>query len=113
MLLGQMTGAAAPWLLVIAVAAVLVARRALAAPALRLKVDRFLLRLPVAGRLLQETLAARLTRTLGTLLQNGMPLISALAIAKDPLGNLAAAAALAAAPVAAHAGPRRARPSER
>ena len=63
MLLGQMTGAAAPWLLVIAVVAVLIARRALAAPALRLKVDRFLLRLPVAGRLLQETLAARLTRT--------------------------------------------------
>src|SRR6202047_2433984 len=92
MLLGQMTGAAAPWLLVLAVAVVLIARRALAAPALRLKVDRFLLRLPVAGRLLQETLAARLTRTLGTLLQNGMPLISALAIAKDALGNLAAAA---------------------
>src|ERR1700730_9356485 len=69
MLLGQMTGAAAPWLLVLAVAVVLIARRALAAPALRLKVDRFLLRLPVAGRLLQETLAARLTRTLGTLLQ--------------------------------------------
>src|SRR5207245_3818494 len=49
MLLGQMTGAAAPWLLVIAVVAVLIARRALAAPALRLKVDRLLLRLPVAA----------------------------------------------------------------
>ncbi len=110
MLLGQMTGAAAPWLLVIAVAAVLVARRALAAPALRLKVDRFLLRLPVAGRLLQETLAARLTRTLGTLLQNGMPLISALAIAKDALGNLAAAAAVDAASVEAKAGRGLARP---
>jgi general secretion pathway protein F len=110
MLLGQMTGAAAPWLLVIAVAAVLVARRALAAPALRLKVDRFLLRLPVVGRLLQETLAARLTRTLGTLLQNGMPLISALAIAKDALGNLAAAAAVDAASVEAKAGRGLARP---
>src|SRR3984893_9030629 len=60
-LLGQMTGAAAPWLLVAAVAAVLIARRALAAPALRLKVDRFLLRLPVARRLLQGTLAGRPT----------------------------------------------------
>jgi general secretion pathway protein F len=110
MLLGQMAGAAAPWLLVIAVAAVLIARRALAAPALRLKVDRFLLRLPVAGRLLQETLAARLTRTLGTLLQNGMPLISALAIAKDALGNLAAAAAVEAASVEAKAGRGLARP---
>ena len=110
MLLGQMTGAAAPWLLVAAVAAVLIARRALAAPALRLKVDRFLLRLPVVGRLLQETLAARLTRTLGTLLQNGMPLISALAIAKDALGNLAAAAAVEAASVEAKAGRGLARP---
>jgi general secretion pathway protein F len=110
MLLGQMTGAAAPWLLVLAVVVVLIARRALAAPALRLKVDRFLLRLPVAGRLLQETLAARLTRTLGTLLQNGMPLISALAIAKDALGNLAAAAAVDAASVEAKAGRGLARP---
>jgi general secretion pathway protein F len=110
MLLGQMAGAAAPWLLVAAVAAVLVARRALAAPALRLKVDRFVLRLPVAGRLLQETLAARLTRTLGTLLQNGMPLISALAIAKDALGNAAAAAAVEAASVEAKAGRGLARP---
>ena len=110
MLLGQMAGAAAPWLLVVAVAVVLIARRALAAPALRLKVDRFLLRLPVAGRLLQETLAARLTRTLGTLLQNGMPLISALVIAKDALGNLAAAAAVEAASVEAKAGRGLARP---
>src|SRR5438552_8290073 len=110
MLLGQMAGAAAPWLLVLAVVVVLIARRALAAPALRLKVDRFLLRLPVAGRLLQETLAARLTRTLGTLLQNGMPLISALAIAKDALGNLAAAAAVDAASVEAKAGRGLARP---
>jgi general secretion pathway protein F len=110
MLLGQMAGAAAPWLLVVAVAAALGARRALAVPALRLKVDRFLLRLPVAGRLLQETLAARLTRTLGTLLQNGMPLISALAIAKDALGNLAAAAAVEAASVEAKAGRGLARP---
>src|SRR5947209_19968102 len=51
MLLGQMAGAAAPWLLVAAVAAVLVARRALAAPALRRKVDRFVLGLPISGRL--------------------------------------------------------------
>ncbi len=72
--------------------------------------DRLLLRLPVAGRLLQETLAARLTRTLGTLLQNGMPLISALAIAKDALGNLAAAAAVEAAAVEAKAGRGLARP---
>src|SRR5260370_11229560 len=55
MLLGQMTGAAAPWLLVIAVAAVLVAPRALAGPAPPPQVDPFLLPLPVPRRLLPET----------------------------------------------------------
>jgi general secretion pathway protein F len=35
-----------------------------------------------------------LTRTLGTLLQNGMPLIGALGIVKDAVGNMAAAAAI-------------------
>jgi general secretion pathway protein F len=62
------------------------------------------LQLPVIGRLVQETMAARLTRTLGTLLQNGVPLIPALAIAKDALGNRAAAAAVDAAAAAAKGG---------
>jgi len=97
MMLGEIVGAGAPWMLLGLLAAGLLTRRALAVPAFRLKADRLMLRLPVVGRLLQETLAARLTRTLGTLLQNGMPLIAALSIAKDVLGNLAAAAALEAA----------------
>jgi general secretion pathway protein F len=54
--------------------------------------------------LLRETLAAQLTRTLGTLLQNGMPLIPALAIAEQALGNTAAAAAVSAAAVEAKGG---------
>jgi general secretion pathway protein F len=60
--------------------------------------------------LLRETLAARLTRTLGSLLQNGVPLISALGIAKDALGNLAAAAAVEAAALGAKGGGGLARP---
>jgi general secretion pathway protein F len=88
----------------------LLARRVLAAPAQRIKADRLLLRLPVVGRLFREIVAARLTRTLGTLLQNGMPLISALAIAKDTLGNFAAAAAVEAASVEAKGGRGLARP---
>ena len=69
-----------------------------------------LLRLPIVGGLLRETLAARLTRTLGSLLQNGVPLIPALGIAKDALGNLAAAAAVEAAAVEAKGGAGLARP---
>jgi general secretion pathway protein F len=87
-----------------AAALVLAVRRALASPAVRLWVDRWLLRLPIVGVLVQETLAARLTRTLGTLLQNGVALIPALALAKEALGNLAAEKAVERASLQAKAG---------
>jgi general secretion pathway protein F len=69
-------------------------REALRRPGPRLQADRLTLRLPVFGTLLREVLAARFTRTLGTLLINGVPLIVALSMAKDALGNLAGAAAV-------------------
>jgi len=108
--LGTALGVAGPWVLVGSLAAALVARQLLTRPANRLKLDRLLLRLPVVGSLLRETLAARLTRTLGSLLQNGVPLIAALGIAKDALGNLAAAAAVEAAALGAKGGAGLARP---
>ena len=104
MALGVVVGRGAPWVLVATLAAGLVVRHLLARPANRLKLDRLLLRLPIAGSLLRETLAARLTRTLGSLLQNGVPLIPALGIAQDALGNLAATAAVEAAAVGAKGG---------
>jgi general secretion pathway protein F len=104
MTLGAAVGVALPWLLVALLAAGLVARRLLARPANRLKPDRRPLRLPIAGSLVRETLAARLTRTLGCLLQNGVPVIPALGIVKDGLGNLAAAAAVEAAELGAKGG---------
>jgi general secretion pathway protein F len=110
MTLGKVVGAAAPWLVVAVTASVLVARQLLARPAYRLKFDRMLLHLPIVGGLLRETLAARLTRTLGSLLQNGVPLIPALGIAKDALGNLAAADAVEAAALGAKGGGGLARP---
>jgi general secretion pathway protein F len=110
MVFGTAVGAAGPWFLVCTLAAALVARQLLARPANRLKLDRLLLRLPVVGGLLREALAARLTRTLGSLLQNGVPLIAALGIAKDALSNLAAAAAVEAAAVGAKGGAGLARP---
>jgi general secretion pathway protein F len=110
MVLGTIVGAAGPWLLLALFAGGLIARQLLLRPAYRLKADRLLLRLPVAGALMRETLAARLTRTLGSLLQNGVPLIPALGIAKDALGNLAAAAAVEAATLGAKGGAGLARP---
>ena len=110
MTVGALVGAATPWLLLGVLASGLAARQLLARPAYRLRFDRLLLRLPVAGALMRETLAARLTRTLGSLLQNGVPLIPALGIAKDALGNLAAGAAIEAAAAGAKGGAGLARP---
>ena len=110
MVLGTAVGAGGPWFLFGMLAAALIARQLLAPPANRLQLDRLLLRLPVVGGLLRETLAARLTRTLGSLLQNGVPLITALGIAKEALGNLAAAAAVEAAEQGAKGGAGLARP---
>jgi general secretion pathway protein F len=102
--LGEVLGRAGPWLVISALMAGLIAARLLSQPAYRLRVDRLLLDLPVIGKLIREVLAARLTRTLGTLLQNGVPLIAALAIARDALANRAAAAAVDAAAAAAKSG---------
>jgi general secretion pathway protein F len=110
MAVGTVVGAAAPWLLIALFGSGLLARQLLAHPAYRLKFDRLLLNMPIAGGLLRETLAARLTRTLGSLLQNGVPLIPALGIAKEALGNLAAAAAVDAAAAGAKGGAGLARP---
>lgn len=68
----------------------LLARTALRWPPLRRRADLLLLRLPAIGVLARELLAARVTRTLGTLLANGVPLVAALAILRDGTANLAA-----------------------
>ena len=56
--------------------------------------DRIALRAPVFGNLTQKTIVARLTRTLGTLLSSGVPVLQALAIVKDTTGNAIMARAL-------------------
>jgi general secretion pathway protein F len=82
----------------------LVARQLLRLPGPRLAADRLLLRLPVIGGLAKEALAARFGRTLGTLLQNGMPLDAALGVVRDTLGNRAALAAVEEATASAKGG---------
>jgi general secretion pathway protein F len=58
-------------------------------PAFREKHDRHLLGIRVIGPLLQRVEAARLTRTLGTLLSNGVALLHALVIARQVCTNRA------------------------
>jgi len=110
MALGALVGSAGPWLMIMALAAGLLLRQALKQPLHRERADRLLLRLPIIGKLAREVLAARFTRTLGMLLQNGVPLITALGIARDALGNLAASTAVDAAALAAKSGAGLARP---
>ncbi len=59
-------------------------------PGPRAAFDRFVLVLPVAGTLIRRAEAGRLTRTLGTLLANGVSLITALGIARGVLSNVVA-----------------------
>ena len=82
----------ASWWLVIIGAGVMLfvaARNWLASPDNRLRFDAFVLRTPVAGRLVRDIAVARFTRTLGTLVSAGIPILSALKIVRDTLGNTA------------------------
>jgi len=58
-------------------------------PDTRLKLDTRMLGMRVLGDVLLKLETARLARTLGTLLKNGVPLLSALAIARNVIGNAA------------------------
>ncbi len=86
------------WVLLAGLLVLLLAiRQMLARPALRLRWDGYLLRLPLVGDLVRKLEAARFSRTLGTLLGNGVPLLTALSIVRETLGNRALAAGMAAA----------------
>ncbi|MFO0961889.1 MAG: type II secretion system F family protein [Phycisphaerales bacterium] len=62
-------------------------RRWIEKPENRRKVDLLLLRTPILGNLLRDVAVARFTRTLGTLVSAGLPILSALRIVRDTLGN--------------------------
>jgi len=50
--------------------------------------DRFTLRLPVVGELARTVNVSRFARTLGTMLQSGVPMLRALETAKQIVGNM-------------------------
>ena len=66
-------------------------------PAFRARLDAWLLRQKFAGPLVAKIETARLARTLGTLLRNGVPLLTALGIGRNVLGNRVLADAVEAA----------------
>ena len=56
--------------------------------------DALSLKVPVTGTLVQRTAVSRVTRTLGTLLASGVPILQALQIVRDTAGNRVIANAL-------------------
>jgi len=62
-------------------------KRWLADAANRMRWDGFILRMPLLGTLLRDLAVARFTRTLGTLVSAGLPILQSLQITRDTLGN--------------------------
>jgi type IV pilus assembly protein PilC len=56
--------------------------------------DRFKLRMPVFGDILRKGAIARFSRTLGTLVTSGVPILQALNITKETAGNVVLADAI-------------------
>jgi general secretion pathway protein F len=83
------------WVLLLALVALWwLLRRLMQRPESRAWIDRSLLKVPLLGGLLTRLDTARLARTLGTLLANGVPILNALAIATQTIGNAALREAL-------------------
>jgi type IV pilus assembly protein PilC len=71
----------------IAVGTVVGLKKYYATPQGRLVIDKFVLKLPVVGDLIRKASVAKFTRTLGTLLASGVPLLEALTICARTSGN--------------------------
>src|SRR5690606_7028495 len=49
--------------------------------------DQFVIKVPIFGQLIEKNILARSTRTLGTLVASGVPILEALNITRDTTGN--------------------------
>lgn len=79
------------WWLVLGAIGLLYAgwKSAMAQPHIRFERDRILLGIPIVGSLVRDVAVGRFTRTLGTLMSSGIPIIDAIIITRDTLGNKA------------------------
>lgn len=83
------------WLIVASAAiAVFAFLRALRHRPFKLAVDRWLLRLPMIGRLIRDVHAARLARTLATMVASGLPMLEGLVLTAGTVRNAVLQAAL-------------------
>jgi len=76
------------WLILLLIGlAVFLVRRSRSTPEGRLIWDRWLLRLPLLGPVIRKIEVARFSRTLGTLLHGGVPLLHGMTIVREIIGN--------------------------
>lgn len=76
------------WILLVAAAALVVAYQSMRrSPAGRLWLDSFRLRLPIFGPIIRKVVTAKYLRTLGVLVESGLPIIDALELAGETSGN--------------------------
>ena len=77
------------WYIILGViiAVVVAVKKYYATPQGKLAIDKLLLKLPVFGDLIRKASVAKFTRTLGTLLASGVPLLEALTICAKTSGN--------------------------
>jgi len=61
----------------------------------RMAIDKFKLKVPIIGRILLQSSIARFSRTLGTLVTSGVPILQALNITKETAGNVVVSDAIA------------------
>jgi general secretion pathway protein F/type IV pilus assembly protein PilC len=93
-----------PLLVLLLAAGIVFALSALRSPALRERLDILRTRLPVLGPLAKSLAAARFCRMLGTMMDNGVPLLAGMQIAKDAAGNVLMERAIAKAVESVRAG---------
>lgn len=75
------------WVLFGIVVLYVIAKAVLELPQIRLEVDRIKLKIPKIGILIQTIYTARFARTLCSLYTSGLPIVTAIQVSKDTIGN--------------------------
>jgi general secretion pathway protein F len=88
-LLGLSNGLRSYWWLIggFITLAVILIRRYIQTPAGRMKADQWKLKTPVVGKLVKSVEVARFSRTLGTLIKSGVPILMALQLVMEIVAN--------------------------
>ena len=76
-----------PIIILVVILVYLSARAYVNTEAGKLRFDRFKLKLPIIGSLHRKAAISRFTRTLGTLVASGVPILESLNIVKEAIGN--------------------------